>query len=271
MENYFSFPNIDPVAISLGPIDIRWYALAYLAGFFLGWRLCMHLARRTNSENITAQHFDDLLLWIMFGVILGGRIGYVLFYQFEFYISHPSSILQIWQGGMSFHGGFLGVLVASALFARKHDVHFFQITDILACATPIGIFFGRIANFINGELYGRPTDHPIGIVFPNGGPEPRHPSQLYEAILEGLVLFIILFTLSRREKFLNQTGFLSGVFLIGYGGFRFLIEFFRMPDQQLGLFFSIFSMGQLLCAPMVIAGIVIIMWSANRKGEKHVS
>lgn len=264
MENYFTFPNIDPVAFSIGPLVIRWYALAYLAGFLIGWRYCMALAERTASPKITREHFDDLLIWIMLGVILGGRLGYVLFYQFELYATNPANILKIWQGGMSFHGGFLGVLVASALYGIKHNIKFFQITDILACATPIGLFFGRIANFINGELYGRPTDHPIGIIFPHGGDIPRHPSQLYEAFLEGAVLFIILFALARKPKYLNMTGFLSGIFLLGYGTFRFIIEFVREPDPQLGLFFGLLSMGQLLCLPMIIAGLAIMLYAARQ-------
>lgn len=258
MENYFVFPNFDPVAFSLGPIDIRWYALAYLTGFLVGWQYCVWLVKNYfPSENLKPEHFDDLLIYIMVGVILGGRIGYVLFYQFEFYLDHPENILKIWHGGMSFHGGFIGVLIASAIFGKRHGIKFFQITDILACATPIGLFFGRIANFINGELVGRETDVPWAVIFPDGTGLPRHPSQLYEAALEGLVLFIVLYIFARNKKFASATGLISGVFLMEYGLFRFVIEYVRKPDEQLGLYFDMLTMGQILCIPMIIAGNII--------------
>lgn len=272
MENYFIFPDFNPVAFSIGPIDIRWYALAYLTGFLVGWQYCIWLIKNViPTKNLKPEHFDDLLLWIMLGVILGGRTGYVLFYQFDFYIHNPANILKIWQGGMSFHGGFLGVLVASALFARKHGIQFFEITDVLACATPIGLFFGRIANFINGELFGRPTDVPWAVIFPDGTGLPRHPSQLYEASLEGLVLFIILYVIARKTEFGKATGALSGIFLFAYGVFRFLVEYVRKPDDQLGLFFGALSMGQLLCIPMIIAGNVIFVFAIKRyKAQKDI-
>lgn len=261
------FPDISPIAFSIGPVTVRWYALAYLAGFILGWQYCLRIIKNRNWTPVTAAHLDDLLLWIMVGVIAGGRIGYVLFYQLPYYAGHPADIVKIWHGGMSFHGGFLGVLVASALFARRHGLHFFQITDILACATPIGLFFGRIANFINGELYGRPSSLPWAMVFPGSDGQPRHPSQFYEAMLEGVALFLILFVLMRRDGVGRAYGTLSGVFLIGYGGFRFVVEFFRQPDVQIGLIGGVISMGQILCLPMIGAGAAIIWWAgrANRK------
>ncbi len=269
MQNtYLDFPDIGAVAFSIGPLLIRWYALAYLAGFLMGWQYCTLLVRRMPWSPVTARHLDDLLLWIMIGVILGGRIGYALFYQTSYYAANPLEILKIWHGGMSFHGGFLGVLVASALFGRKNNIHFFQITDILACATPIGLFFGRLANFVNAELYGRPTDGPWAMVFPGSDGVPRHPSQIYEALLEGLVLFIVLFFCARKHSISKAYGTISGVFLIGYGSARFMVEFVREPDAQLGLFAGVISMGQILCIPMIIAGVVIILW-ARRNHAKH--
>lgn len=257
------FPQISPIVFSIGPVSVRWYALAYLAGFLLGWRYCLWIVRRRNWTPVTALHLDDLLLWIMVGVIAGGRIGYVLFYQLPYYSGHPLDILKIWHGGMSFHGGFLGVLVAAWLYGRRNGLHFFQITDILACATPIGLFFGRLANFINAELYGRPTTMPWGMVFPDSDGQPRHPSQFYEAVLEGAVLFAVLFVLMGKDKVGRAYGTLSGVFLIGYGGFRFFIEFFRQPDVQIGLIGGVISMGQILCLPMIGAGVAILWWAAK--------
>jgi phosphatidylglycerol:prolipoprotein diacylglycerol transferase len=204
----------------------------------------------------------------MIGVILGGRIGYVLFYQFDFYLDNPANILKVWHGGMSFHGGFIGVLVATGLFAKKNNISFFQITDILACATPIGLFFGRIANFINAELYGRVTDVPWAVIFPDGTGLPRHPSQLYEAFLEGLVLFIVLFALAHSKKIARCTGFLSGIFLMEYATFRFLVEFVRKPDDQLGLYFEMLTMGQLLCIPMFAAGQIIFIIALKNANDR---
>jgi phosphatidylglycerol:prolipoprotein diacylglycerol transferase len=258
-----AFPPLDPVALAVGPIEIRWYALAYLAGFVLGWRVCLWLARQ-NPSGPSAQDYDDFLTWAVIGTVLGGRIGYVLFYQLDYYFAHPVEIVEVWHGGMSFHGGMLGVLTAAWLYVRKRNLGFFAFTDVLACVTPIGLCLGRIANFINGELYGRVTDVPWAIVFPRGGDAPRHPSQLYEATLEGLVLFLIMLWLSQKKVLRARPGFLSGAFLTGYGIFRFGLEFFRQPDAQIGFLAGGMTMGQLLCAPMVLFGLYLILRSDRR-------
>ncbi|MFC4236969.1 prolipoprotein diacylglyceryl transferase [Thalassospira xianhensis] len=249
-----AFPAIDPIAISIGPIAIRWYALAYIAGLLLGWRYVVYYC--TKTPNIMSKRdIDDLLFWATLGVILGGRLGYILFYNLEYYIENPANILKVWQGGMAFHGGFMGVIVAIILFARKRGISILAVLDAAAVATPIGLFFGRIANFINGELFGRVTDSPLGMVFPHGGPEPRHPSQLYEAALEGLVLFIVLFALSRSAYVRHRPGILGGTFVAGYGISRIIVEFFRQPDAQLGFLTFGATMGQLLSIPMVLVGV----------------
>ncbi|MDX2027078.1 MAG: prolipoprotein diacylglyceryl transferase [Alphaproteobacteria bacterium] len=260
-----AFPPIDPVALSIGPIVIRWYALAYLAGFIIGWRYCLYLAKQ-NAKGPKAEFYDAFLTWAVIGTIIGGRIGYVLFYQPDYYASHPLEILQVWHGGMSFHGGIIGVMSAAWIYTRRHKLDFFAFTDVLACVAPIGLGLGRVANFINGELYGRATDMPWGVIFPRSGDGiARHPSQLYEALLEGVVLFIILFFIVQQKKFRGRPGYLSGCFVLGYGLFRFAVEFFREPDQQLGfLFANAATMGQLLCLPMVFFGIYLIMRTERR-------
>ncbi|MBT7147738.1 MAG: prolipoprotein diacylglyceryl transferase, partial [Rhodospirillales bacterium] len=228
-----AFPAIDPVLIQLGPFAIRWYSLAYMAGLILGWLLMRKLAMRTGGV-VTRDHTDDFLTWATVGVILGGRLGYVLFYKFGFYLENPASIFAVWQGGMSFHGGFTGVVVATILFTRKHKIPLLLFADLLACAAPIGLFFGRIANFINGELFGRASDAPWAVIFPNGGPYPRHPSQLYEAALEGIVLFALLAWLAWRRGALQRPGLLTGIYLCGYALARALVELVRQPDIQIG-------------------------------------
>lgn len=255
-----AFPAIDPIAISIGPIAIRWYALAYIAGLLLGWRYVVYYC--TKTPNIMSKRdIDDLLFWATLGVILGGRLGYILFYNLEYYIENPANILKVWQGGMAFHGGFMGVIVAIILFARKRGISILAVLDAAAVATPIGLFFGRIANFINGELFGRVTDSPLGMVFPHGGPEPRHPSQLYEAALEGLILFIVLFALSRSTYVRHRPGILGGTFVAGYGISRIIVEFFRQPDAQLGFLTFGATMGQLLSIPMVLVGVGGIIYA----------
>ncbi|KAA0686148.1 prolipoprotein diacylglyceryl transferase [Azospirillum brasilense] len=254
------FPIIDPVAIEIGPIVVRWYALAYLAGFLLGWRYCMRLARTTDRPP-SPQDIDDFLTWAVIGVILGGRLGYVLFYNLPYYLEQPLDALKVWQGGMSFHGGLLGVIVAIVAFSWRRGLAPLALGDLIACAAPIGLFFGRIANFINGELFGRVTDVPWAIMFPRGGPEPRHPSQLYEAVLEGLVLFVVLAILVWIPSVRNRTGLLTGVFLAGYGIARIAVEFFREPDPQLGFLFAGATMGQLLSVPLVAVGIGLIAFA----------
>jgi len=253
------FPNIDPVALSLGPFEIRWYALAYLAGFLLGWKYCLQFV---NGQDVRPHKddIDDFLTWAIVGVILGGRFGYVLFYNFDYYAANPLDALKVWQGGMAFHGGVLGVMVAMVAFAKRREISLLRLADVVCAAAPIGIFFGRISNFINGELYGRVTDSAFGMVFPRGGALPRHPSQLYEAVLEGLVLFVILFALIRNEAVRNKGGVVAGAFLLGYGMFRAFVEFYREPDTQIGLYFDVLSQGQLLCVPMIVAGAGIILW-----------
>jgi phosphatidylglycerol:prolipoprotein diacylglycerol transferase len=253
-----AFPPVDPVFLSIGPLEIRWYALAYVAGFVLGLWLCKKLALLV-GKGLKAEHFDDFLTWAVIGTVLGGRLGYVLFYQYEYYLEQPLEALKIWHGGMSFHGGMLGVIIAAYLFARSRKISFFAFTDVLACVTPIGLGLGRLANFINSELYGRVTDVPWGVVFPNGGDLPRHPSQLYEASLEGLVLFALMMLFARIPSLREKTGLLSGLFLSHYAIFRFVAEFFREPDEQLGFLFAGATMGQLLCIPMFLFGEFIIV------------
>lgn len=258
------FPAIDPIAIQIGPIAIHWYALAYLVGFVVGWRYCLHLARLDDTPPRPID-LDDFLTWAVIGVILGGRIGYVLFYQFDYYWEHPLQALAIWRGGMSFHGGLIGVVAAILLFSRRRGFSPFALGDLIAAAGPIGLFLGRIANFINGELFGRATDVPWGVIFPNGGDLPRHPSQLYEAILEGLVLFAVLAVLAHRPAIRHRHGMLAGVFFIGYGLSRITVEFFRQPDPQLGFLFGGATMGQVLSIPMVLFG----LWLIERARRKY--
>jgi len=258
-----AFPMIDPVLVELGPVVIRWYALAYIAGLVLGWRYMIWLAGQTGSL-ITPKDADDFLVWAVLGVIVGGRLGYVLFYKPAYYLANPGEILQTWQGGMSFHGGFLGVLIATFLFCRMRKIRFWAFIDLAAVVTPIGLFFGRLANFINSELWGRTTDVAWGVVFPNGGPYPRHPSQLYEAALEGLVLLVILHLVWQRKSLRSTPGVISGVFLIGYGMSRIIVEFFRQPDAHLGFLAGGATMGQVLSIPMVLAGLGLVAYAQKR-------
>ncbi len=260
------FPKIDPVALSLGPIDIRWYALSYLAGFLIGLFIIKKSVDKYPSPYLTRDMFDDLLTWIIIGVILGGRFGYVFFYNFDYYIDNPLEALKIWQGGMAFHGGLIGVITAMIIYAWKQGMPFFALSDRVAVVTPIGLFFGRIANFINGELYGRATDAPWGMVFVEGDIA-RHPSQLYQAATEGLALFLLLLTLQRSQYIRDHYGIISGVFLSAYAFMRFFVEFTREPDAHIGFLTGGLSMGQLLCLPMFMAGIIIIYF-ANRNNAK---
>ena len=258
-----TFPNIDPVAFSLGPIDLRWYALSYMAGFLLGLYFIKRFVEKYPSQYLTKGMFDDLLTWVIIGVILGGRLGYVFFYNLPFYVDNPIDALKVWQGGMAFHGGLIGVITAMILFAWKHKMPFFALADRVAVVTPIGLFFGRIANFINGELYGRVTDAPWGMVFVDGDVA-RHPSQIYQALTEGVILFAVL-VIAQRSKYIRaHYGIISGLFLCVYALQRFFVEFTRQPDEQIGLLMGGISMGQLLCLPMFAAGLIII-WYSNRK------
>lgn len=264
------FPNIDPIAFSVGPLIIRWYALAYLVGFLGGWKYCIWLASKEIKLLPTREQIDDFLPWAILGVIAGGRIGYVLFYQLPYYAGDPLSALKIWQGGMSFHGGALGVIIALFIYAFAKKIPLLRLTDIVCAAVPIGVFFGRIANFINSELWGRVTDKPWGVIFPNGGELARHPSQLYEAALEGFVLFWVLFALYLFPATRNRPGIVTGAFLAGYGLFRMIVENYREPDAHLGFIYGSISMGQILSVPMVMLGLGVIGY-ALLKGHSNVS
>ncbi len=254
-----SFPQIDPVIFSIGPFAIRWYALAYITGLLIAWYYCRRLTARP-PQRLSANAFDDFLFWATLGILLGGRLGYVLFYKPGFYLSQPLEILFIWQGGMSFHGGLLGVVAAVVFFARRRGVPIVALSDIVACAAPIGLCLGRIANFVNGELYGRPSDVPWAMVFPRGGPLARHPSQIYESLLEGLVLFLALYFLVRRGA-LERTGALTGAFFMGYALARMLAEVFREPDAHLGFILGGVTMGQILSLPMLLIGLGLVIWA----------
>ena len=254
------FPEFDPYIIHYGSFGVRWYALSYIAGLVLGWRLVRHLVQRAPAV-ATALQVDDFLTWATLGVVLGGRLGYVLFYQPSFFLAHPLQILQVWTGGMSFHGGMLGVVIAVILFCRRQGIPILGFGDRVVVAVPIGLGLGRLANFINGELWGRPAPDwlPWAMIFPTGGPVPRHPSQIYEALLEGLTLFLVMFALSRREALMAKFGMLTGIFLVGYSIARIVAEFFREPDPFLGFLFAGATMGQLLSLPMMLVGIVLIV------------
>ena len=248
-------PNFDPVAISIGPVSVHWYGLMYLIGFFAGVLLGIYRARSSDNDWHKDQVWD-LLFYVAMGVIFGGRLGYILFYKLSYYLSHPIEIFYLWQGGMSFHGGLLGVLVAMVLFARKTNKSFWNVTDFLAPLVPIGLGTGRIGNFINQELWGGVTNVPWGVVFPAADALPRHPSQLYEALLEGLILFVVLWLYSARPRL---PGRVSGLFLVGYALSRIIVEFFRQPDSHLGyVAFNWVTMGQVLSLPMLLFGVWLL-------------
>ncbi len=254
------FPAIDPAVVRIGPIAIRWYAVAYIVGLIGGWKYTRWLVGKPPFA-MTVEQVDDFLVWATMGVVLGGRLGYVLFYNPLHYLANPLDVLMVWQGGMSFHGGALGVLLGIVLFSRRHGLKLLAVGDTICTVVPMGLLFGRIANFVNGELFGRPApeDLPWAMVFPGGGPVPRHPSQLYEAGLEGLVLLIVMHLLWRRPSLRLRSGFLSGAFLAGYGLARITSEFFRQPDVQLGFLWGGATMGQLLSLPLLIVGGVLML------------
>jgi len=261
----FTSLGLDPVLLQVGPFALRWYSMAYLAGIALGWLYLIHLTRDEDSP-LGRNDADELITWATIGIIAGGRLAYVLFYEPAAYLADPLSILTLWRGGMSFHGGAFGVGLAIYLFCRNRKLSWLRVLDYVAMCAPIGLMLGRIANFINGELWGRPTTLPWGIIFPDGGPLPRHPSQLYEAALEGPLLFVILWALYRFSGANRRPGVLTGCFVLGYGVLRFLVEFVREPDQQLLAFAQAtgLHMGQWLCVPMIIGGGALIARGFNR-------
>ena len=250
-------PSIDPILISIGFLDIRWYSLSYIFAFIFGSILIKKLNKQSFNL-LSSTQIDNFFIWALIGVIIGGRLGYVFFYQPKLFFSNPFYLFEIWKGGMSFHGGLIGMILSIYLFAKKNNVNFFYLSDLVSIVAPIGLFLGRISNFINTELYGRVTDFPFAFIYPLIDNNPRHPSQLYEALFEGIVLFFILYLyfIKNREK--NLIGNISAYFLIIYSIFRFLIEYLREPDFHLGLFFNYFSMGQILCIPIFLTGIFIL-------------
>lgn len=264
-----SYPEIDPVAFSLGPVSVHWYGIAYLLSFLGAWRYAVWRSRRPGSA-VAESQVEDLIFFGALGVILGGRLGYVFFYQFSRFLDDPLWLLRVWEGGMSFHGGLIGVIVALALFARQRGLGLLQVGDFVAPLVPIGLFLGRLANFVGQELWGRPTQGWYGMIFPADPLGlPRHPSQLYEAFLEGLVLFWILFWICRKPR---PAGFVSGIFLVGYGLFRFLVEFVREPDAHiLEQIFGWMTRGQLLSLPMMLAGIGLIIFAASQSNRRGVT
>jgi phosphatidylglycerol:prolipoprotein diacylglycerol transferase len=265
---HFTDLHLHPELFSIGAFAVRWYSLAYIAGILIGWWYLLKLIDRPGAP-MARRHVDDFVFWATIGVLVGGRVGYVLFYNLGEYLKHPLDMLKLWEGGMSFHGGALGVLIAILLFCRRNGLNAWRFGDYMACVAPIGLFFGRLANFVNGELWGKVTTAPWAIVFPDeAGPLPRHPSQLYEAGLEGLLLFAILNILFWRSPTARyKPGFLLGLFVLGYGAFRFFVEYFREPDSQLEAFAKAthLHMGQWLCVPMILAGLYIVLTAKGRR------
>ncbi len=258
------YPQFDPVAFRIGPLAVRWYGLMYLVGFVLFIVLGRRRAQKSMLTGWRATDVDDMLFFGVFGVILGGRLGYVLFYKPLYYFAHPLEVFEVWHGGMSFHGGFIGVMIALWFFARQRGKRWLDVTDFVAPLIPLGLAAGRLGNFINGELVGRPTDLPWGMVFPQVDQLPRHPSQLYEFALEGVALFVILWAFAARRR---PIGAVSGLFLVGYGAFRFIAEFAREPDSFLGFLALGFTMGQWLSLPMIVIGIAMLLWAYRRAGK----
>ncbi|MBP5698673.1 MAG: prolipoprotein diacylglyceryl transferase [Alphaproteobacteria bacterium] len=261
---YIDFPNISPIAFALGPINIHWYALAYLFGILSAWWLTKRNIAKYNL-GITGPQLDDLVFYTTLGIILGGRLGYVLFYSNGYFWYHPLEIFAVWNGGMSFHGGIIGVICGLYAFAHKYKFPFLKITDIVALYVPIGIFLGRLANFVNGELWGRITNVPWAVKFPSGGYVPRHPSQIYEAVFEGLIMLIVLNLLWRKASVRSHTGTISAIFLILYACSRMCLEFFREPDQQIGFIWDNVTLGQLLSLPFLLLGLYILHRTWNNK------
>jgi len=266
------YPDFNPVLIHIGPLSVRWYALAYIVGIIAGWFYARAIIASPRLWGGPAPFklvdFDDFVIWATLGIILGGRIGYVLFYNLPQFAAHPLEIFELWRGGMSFHGGVIGVIAAIVLFALHRGIPMLSLGDVTTAVTPIGLFLGRIANFVNGELWGRPTDVPWAMIFPGGGPIPRHPSQLYEATLEGLVLLIVLGILVQTGA-LKRPGVVAGSFLVGYAVARVTCEFFREPDVQIGFLWRGLTMGMLLCIPLALAGIGVLAVAFTRQPGKN--
>ena len=258
----FFHPAIDPVIFSLGFFELRWYSLAYVIGFILGLYFIKKI-NKTKENKLKTKIIDDYFIWAVLGVIIGGRLGYVLFYQSYIFFNNPIEIFFIWKGGMSFHGGLIGIITSIFFYTKFYNISFFQLSDLVSSAAPIGLFFGRIANFINVELYGRITDFPFAIIYPSIDNHPRHPSQLYEACLEGIIIFCILFYYNTKKNNKKKSGFSTGLFLFLYGIFRTLIEFVREPDSHIGLFLNYISIGQLLSIPLIFIGITICIKKNN--------
>jgi phosphatidylglycerol:prolipoprotein diacylglycerol transferase len=253
--------NFDPVAFQIMSFEIRWYSLAYIAGIIIGWLLCKKILIQKSDIN---EKFDDYITYLVIGMIIGGRLGYIIFYNFSYYINNFFDIFKVWEGGMSFHGGLIGIIIASILFTKKHNQDSFLYMDLVSLVAPIGIFFGRLANFINSELYGAPTDIPWAVIFIQVDYLSRHPSQLYEAILEGVILFLILMYFKNKD-YLKKPGLISGLFLIFYSIFRFFIEFVRVPDEQLGYLIFELSMGQIISLIFFVIGIILFYFKNENK------
>ncbi len=262
-QGFLSFPEIDPILIEIGPIAVRWYGLMYLFGFLFAMWLANRRADKPGS-GWTREQVSDLLFAGFVGVVIGGRLGYVFFYNFDYFLSNPLYLVQVWTGGMAFHGGLLGVITAMWWYGRKNSRTFFSVADFIAPLVPMGLALGRLGNFINGELWGRVSDVPWAMVFPTGGPDPRHPSQLYQMAMEGIALFLILNWFIRKPR---PAGAVSGLFLFGYGSFRFIAEYFREPDAHIGLIAGFISMGQILSLPMVIGGLLMMLWAYKFNNE----
>ncbi len=255
-----TYPGVDPVVFSVGPFQVHWYGLAYVMGFVVGGFVAYHLNRHWDV-GLSVDDLVNLLLFAVLGVMLGGRLGYVLIYGGRYYLDEPLNIIKVWDGGMSFHGALVGVILAGLLYSHLFKVSFLRLGDMAAVAVPPGVFFGRLANFVNGELWGRPTDLPWAMVFPGAGPQSRHPSQLYEALLEGLVMFVVLWLLARHKR---PDGFVFGWFMVLYGSFRFMVEFVRQPDPQMGFMFGWMTMGQILSLPLIVLGIWMVWQTSIR-------
>ncbi len=258
-SKYIEFPNFDQVIFHIyGPLALRWYSLAYIMGIILGWFYIKFIIKKYNSGKFSLTHLDDMVAWIVVGVVLGGRLGHILFYDLWRYLNDPISVFKVWEGGMSFHGGLIGVILACYFFAKSRKIPFLQVADLMALTAPIGLGLGRIANFINGEIFGRVTDVSWAVLFPAGGYLPRHPSQLYEAFLEGIVLFALVNLMALRKNRLAAHGYASGLFLLWYGSFRIFVEFFREPDAHIGYLFGLVSMGQLISIPLLGVGYYLL-------------